>query len=895
MNTVIIEKINQLINEEKWTRTTIDNYSMGHFEELDNLIKEINDDETKEEVIRITEEHLDRSKNSIGALYISGNLILSKRLLDDSNMLQLISMFGENGKWNIVEILCNKMLSYGENKYALKALADCYKNEANAEKKHEVWERLIKIDFEEADIVKALAEEYEKEGNGEKSLDYYKKAIHRYANKKLFANVKEIWDKLIGNASDDPDFFYHFLKKVSKTMPEDKMIELLDSLYQFYKNEKNWDSAIDILKKIIAIDSKDNEIRKEILFCFKEKYGNHNQFDEFVRLSSLSQNWRNINDAISDFEKHIAFDAGNFVYHKTWGIGRIKGLQGENIIIDFLSKKNHSMSVKMAVNSLTILSREHIWVIKCTTRKEALREKIKKNVAWTLRTIIKSFNNEADLKRIKLELTPGILTQNEWVTWRAAAKEELETNPQFGSIAEKEGFYEVRIKPISAGEKAYNSFKSENEFFKKLHILQKYIARPDADSEFLPEMLAFFRNHIKTISTVDEKVTASYLFISGLANTYADCKVNITFQDLYSRIKDKDVEGIFIKLSDNDLKKSFLENVRINVPDWHEIYCRLFHHFLYSYIPEVLIRAGYTDRVKGLFRTYLEDYKNYREGFVWVCQNGAGYDFFNELKPAENKIITEMIHLLDITFRESSSKKNVIANKKINNKISIYLFKDKNLDSFLNSANMDTASRIYDLLVGIELLDLKIKLAYRELIKKRFPKIEFSGEKPVEAVSRGGIIVTEAGMEKRQQKLKYILEVEIPKNSKEIGDAIALGDLSENAEYKFGKEKQNMLNHEVSVLKEEIEKAQVFDARNVNTSRISFGTKATLLNLDTNENCTYTILGPWESLPEENIISYMAPLGAELLNAEKDNELHFEINGREYNFKVLSIEKSDLI
>ena len=32
MNTVIIEKINQLINEEKWTRTTIDNYSMGHFE-----------------------------------------------------------------------------------------------------------------------------------------------------------------------------------------------------------------------------------------------------------------------------------------------------------------------------------------------------------------------------------------------------------------------------------------------------------------------------------------------------------------------------------------------------------------------------------------------------------------------------------------------------------------------------------------------------------------------------------------------------------------------------------------------------------------------------------------------------------------------------------------------
>ncbi len=894
MNASIIEKISQLLNEEKWTRTTIGNFTATHFNELDTITKEINDDETRDEAIRITEEHLSHSKNSISALYISGILVLSKRSLDDTNMLQLISIFSENGKWNMVEVLCNRMLEYGENKYALKALADCYESESKTESKLEVWERLIKIDFEEADIVKALAEEYENSGNTDKAVEYYKKAIHRYANRKLFSQVKDIWDKLIGYVTDDPDFFYHFLKKVTKIMPEDRMILLLDSLYQFYKQESKWDNAIDILKKIIAIDSKDSEVRKEIIFCFKEKWGEHSQFDEFVRMSGLTQSYRNISDAIRDFEKHISLAAGNFVFHKTWGIGRIKGLKGENIIIDFISKPAHSMSVKMAVNALTILEKDHIWVIKCTNKKEVLKKKIKNDVAWTLSTIIKSFNNEADLKRIKAELTPSILTASEWMNWRTEAKEVLDTDPQFGSIAEKSGFYEVRPKPISTGEKAYNSFRSEEKFFDKLHTLQKFIEKSEEDSEFLPEMLEYFKKYIKSIATADEKVISSYLFISGLANSFPDCKTSLTFAELYSHIKN--VEDVFAAIDDNDIKKAFLENIRRDIPGWEEIYAKLFHNYLTSYIPEALIKAGYTDRVKELFKLYLEDYKNYRDGFVWVCQNGAGYSFYGELKPSETKVITAMIHLLDITFREIGSKKNTVANKKTNRKISTYLFNDKNLDRFINGTNKEeTASRIYDLLNGIQALDPKLKNNYRELIKKKFPDIQFSGEKPVEAVSRGGVLVTEAGMEKRQQKLKYILEVEIPKNSKEIGDAIALGDLSENAEYKFGKEKQNMLNQEVANLKEEIEKAQVFDVRNINTAKISFGTKATLLNLDTNETCSYTILGPWESLPEENIISYMAPLGAELLNAEKDEELHFEINERAYNFKVLSIEKSDLL
>ena len=114
-------------------------------------------------------------------------------------------------------------------------------------------------------------------------------------------------------------------------------------------------------------------------------------------------------------------------------------------------------------------------------------------------------------------------------------------------------------------------------------------------------------------------------------------------------------------------------------------------------------------------------------------------------------------------------------------------------------------------------------------------------------------------------------------------------------EYKYGKEKQEMLNIAVGKLSAEIDKAKVFDKSTLNLSKVSFGTKVTLHNLDTDQNAVYTILGPWESDPEKNIISYIAPLGDELLGAEVDDELHFEINDTVYNFKVLSIEASELL
>ncbi|MEW5816281.1 MAG: transcription elongation factor GreA, partial [Spirochaetota bacterium] len=321
--------INELLNEEKWTRATLNSYTINNFKELDTLIEEIIDEESQDEVKQLCDEHLNHTKNSIIALYISGIIALNRQLVDDSNLIMLISIFSDNHKWNIVEYLCNRILHFGENKVALRTLADCYENENEIEKMYGVWERLIRVDYEEADIVKNIAEKKEKEGKKDEAVDYYKKAIHRYINKKLFSNVKEIWHKLIYYCPEDTDFFFHVDRKVAKIISEERASQLLEDIYAYFRNKKDWDKSIDILKRILTYDSKNPWARREIIECYRGKYSYHSHLEEYIRVSNLNQSWRNVHDAISDFEKHISFDAGNFVCHRSWGIGKIANIKDD--------------------------------------------------------------------------------------------------------------------------------------------------------------------------------------------------------------------------------------------------------------------------------------------------------------------------------------------------------------------------------------------------------------------------------------------------------------------------------------------------------------------------------------------------------------------------------------
>ena len=151
------------------------------------------------------------------------------------------------------------------------------------------------------------------------------------------------------------------------------------------------------------------------------------------------------------------------------------------------------------------------------------------------------------------------------------------------------------------------------------------------------------------------------------------------------------------------------------------------------------------------------------------------------------------------------------------------------------------------------------------------------------------IPITREGLEKLRTELNRLESVEKPQNIRAIEEARGHGDLSENAEYHAAKERQSFLEGKINELKATIGKSEVLEVESGPADRIVFGRTARLFNLQTDEEITYQLLGPYESDPENGRISVTSPLGQALIGKEVGDEISVRTPGGVEEFEILEI------
>ena len=894
MSKELESKVQEMLKEETWTRATISNYTKNNLAELTTLIEKAREENCVTEIKAICDEHLTHSKDSIIALYISGILSVRDGALDNSSLITLVDIFQKAHKEPIVVYLCETVLEEDENnKFALRTLAKAYREENN-EKVWELYEKIVKLDFEEAELAKALAEHYEQIGS-DNATDYYKKALLRYIGTKNIGPVKELWTKLVATIPEEIDFFLLVQRKVAKTISEDKSALLMQELYNWYKDNARWDTAIDILKLILSIDPKDPWARREIVECYRGKYNGHSHLEDYIRSSDLTQNFRNIFEAINDFEKHIAFDAKNFVFHRSWGVGIIRKVENDNLTINF-GKKNgvHEMSLKMAISALTPLAKDHIWVLKATKSKEELSSYVKENIVDTLKIIIKSFGNKCNFKRIKAELVPAILSTGEWTSWNSKAKKILESDATFGVNPNDINEYMVRDCEISKEEKFANEFKAQKQFFNRIDIIMKFVNNDETDkeSELFADMYNYFIGFIKTITKVTDQVLASYLVVQYIGKVLPQhaytCKYS--FAQIYDDIDDP--REMYEQLKDTkntSLKEDFLTNIKL-LPNWADEYIKLFPTVLQEKMLTTLLEKGQEDKLKALAKTAFEDVKDFREAILYFFEKCQDKDWFKNCGVTYEKQLIALLQVIELTFREINNHVNSTENKKINKTATQLLFKTDALATYMFANGEDTVTKMYTLVDDIPDLEANLKAGLRSKILDKYPDFKFHTTEESKAAAPKGMLVTSAKLEEKKALAEDIQKVQLPAVAIEVQEAREKGDLKENAEYHAAREKQAFLNKKLQKLQEELNRAVIFDPTTATSSVISFSTTVTLFNKKTEKEEVYTIFGPWESDSDNNVISYLSPFGNALLDHKVGEEFDCTVNDSEYSFKVVKIE-----
>lgn len=895
MSNVTIEKLDSILQEDKWTRIVVNNYSLAKIKELDDLIDNIIDEGLTEDVLDICGRHLKDVKKSIAGLYISGMLIYSRRPLNDMNLLAVIDLFSQNLKWALVEHICNEMLSISENKHALYTLAKIYAQNNENDKLPNIWTRIVEADIDDTVFVRQLATYYETI-DLQKSIFYFRKAIYRFIDKKQMSGIREVWAKLIYYVSGDFDSFLLILQKIEKDLGFKKAIVLYEDLFDHYSLTDNIDETIKILKGILKLDNKNHKARENLVKFLRERYKDVKNIEDYLIKSDIENLDKNFVDVYSDFEKYLFFAKGNFVYHQTWSVGIVKDVNDHGITVDFVSKRGHFIGFDMAMSALSPLNREDIRVLKAVTPKEELADRVKKDIEWAIKVIIKSYK-AIDLKGIKKELVPSLMTQSSWNSWSLKAKQILKDNPHFVMDSSKLDCYVYNERSSNLNEKMYDKFKIEKDFYKRYEIFINYcnVKGIVKDLHIEEEMLNYFLIYVNNFTKVDHHVISSYVILKSLSNFSEELssKVNIEKDvNLESLLKEysKGIVDLFDSILNAEIKKELVILIKKELGNWILYYKELFPHSVNKKLVESLYKED-PKEVEKLFNYVIKNYKVYKDAYIWILKHSKTYSI--ELSYSDADLLVNLIKILTDSVIKINNKNNSVASKRIYKMVINLLVKDGYLKSVLECfRDEELAKRVYMTCFYVKDFPPKDLLEIKSIIRQLFDSVEFEDEKMQLAGERMeiGFLTILSSLNKKQKELKHLKEVEIPENSKEIGKARELGDLKENAEYHSAKEKQQFLTKRLNSLMLEIENAKVIDTKDLQSSVVGFGTKVVILNEITGKDETYLILGPWESNPDEGIISYKSPFGENLLDSKEGDSLNFIINNTNFRYFVKKIE-----
>ena len=152
--------------------------------------------------------------------------------------------------------------------------------------------------------------------------------------------------------------------------------------------------------------------------------------------------------------------------------------------------------------------------------------------------------------------------------------------------------------------------------------------------------------------------------------------------------------------------------------------------------------------------------------------------------------------------------------------------------------------------------------------------------------------MTRDGYDKLEEELRRLKTQERPKIVKEIETARAHGDISENAEFHAAKEHQSHIESRVRQIEDRLARAQVIDPSGPPPEEVRFGVTVVLLDSETDEEVTYTIVGEDESDAANGLISITSPIARALLGKGVDAAVTVRVpkGTREFEVREIRVE-----
>lgn len=153
------------------------------------------------------------------------------------------------------------------------------------------------------------------------------------------------------------------------------------------------------------------------------------------------------------------------------------------------------------------------------------------------------------------------------------------------------------------------------------------------------------------------------------------------------------------------------------------------------------------------------------------------------------------------------------------------------------------------------------------------------------------VFLTMEGLKKLEDELDELKTVRRKEIAERIKEALAFGDISENAEYDEAKNEQAQLEERIAKLEALLRNAKIIDEEDISTDNVSIGSRVKVKDLEYDEEIEYTIVGSAEADPYEGKISNESPVGKALIGGKLGDTVEVKVPDGIIKYKILEIAR----
>lgn len=583
---------------------------------------------------------------------------------------------------------------------------------------------------------------------------------------------------------------------------------------------------------------------------------------------------------------------GTFCLHKSWGFGQVKewNLLLNQIVIDFQGKKAHPMQLAYAAENLTVIPAEH-FLAKKANNLGAIKELLKKEPASVVRNILESLGGAATAGQISQMLIGDLFNEAEWKRWWTSTTKALKKEGYFHIPTKKTEPIQLRAEKVSRADELVT-------FFNQARQPKEQAAALDQIIKFHQEFTDPARQLQPVIYAIEEAAVRNQRFNPALV-----LELVIARDDLLERcpqLKSTNLEltlnrviaeeeprlAVILPKIPSAKERRVLQALPAALgPQWSTRALQLMQSNnarAVSQIPRVFADAGQDAELRTFLFRAIREHSATSETLVWLCREREGQ--WRDL------ITPELLGAVLSAIERDQHNENSRGNK-------------------LRDLLLDDRELLPDMFTGVEpsvardgMRRLMLTPVFDELTKrsllariiKLYPELEsvITGEQKEEKTE--SLVVSWSSLDKRKAEFEELVNKKIPENSKEIGVARSYGDLRENFEFKAAKEMQAVLMRRKQELEAMLHRARGTNFENPDLTQVSIGTIVRLREVASGKEEVYTLLGAWDSDPEQGIISYQTAIGQALLGRKAGDVVTLSADQGTGEFTISSIEAAPL-